>query len=294
MRFAVLDGFDIETLNLGWLRQQISLVGQEPILFSTSIFENIRQGLAGLCSDTSNEQLQDAVVGAAKKANAHDFILDLPRGYETEVGESGLQLSGGQRQRIAIARALIKDPKILILDEAMSALDAKAEQEVQVALEKAAIGRTTIIIAHRLSTIRGADNIAVIAGGGVAEQGSHPDLMARGGIYAQLVQKQEAVSAVRPHQEPFGSDSCHDDVDDLVESGGEKGQVMGLDGSGSEADINHQCREKSISKETSASKDEQVSLWTLTKLVGRFNKPEALTMALGLCCSVIAGIAVPV
>lgn len=258
------------------------------------IIKGIIKAWFGISNVTSDEKLQDVIVRAAKKANAHDFIIDLPRGYETEVGEGGLQHSGGQRQRIAIARALVKDPKILILDEAMSALDAKAEQEVQVALDNAAIGRTTVIITHLLSTIRGADNIFVIAKGCVPEQGRHSDLMARDGVYAKSVQKQEFVLANRRPQEPWTSDFTYDDGGDLVKIGGMSGHVMSLDKSESEADTKKARRGKPISKDDSTSDGTQVSLWTLAKIVGSLSRPEAFTMALGLCCSVIAGCAVSV
>ena len=276
------------------MRQQISLVGQEPILFRTSIFENIRQGLVGVSNAIDDEQVQDIVVRAAKNANAHDFVVDLPLGYETEVGEGGLQLSGGQRQRIAIARALVKDPKILILDEAMSALDAEAEQEIQVALEKAAIGRTTVIIAHRLSTIRGADNIVVIARGSIAEQGSHLDLMAQDGVYANFVQKQEFLSANRLSHPPLTSNSHYDDGNVMAEIEAVDDKFMSHAKRGSEADISKTRSDRSMPTKSSTSWGAQASLWTLAKVVGRLNRPEVFLMALGLCCSVVAGCAVPV
>jgi ATP-binding cassette subfamily B (MDR/TAP) protein 1 len=173
------------------LRSQISLVGQEPILFSTTIFENIRHGLVNSNTKLSAEEVEERVVSAAKNANAHGFIQDLPLAYQTQVGQKGLQLSGGQRQRISIARALINDPRILLLDEATSALDTKSEAAVQSTLESAAVGRTTIIVAHRLSTIQKADNIIVMSEGRVVEQGKHEALISLGGLYAGFVQKQQ-------------------------------------------------------------------------------------------------------
>lgn len=152
-----IDGNEIKDLNLGWLREQMGVVGQEPVLFGTTIGENIRYGRDGVS--------QDEMERAAKAANAHDFIEKLPKKYETLVGERGAQLSGGQKQRIAIARALVRHPKILLLDEATSALDTQSESVVQKALDRARQGRTTIIVAHRLTTIRNADRIIVIKDG---------------------------------------------------------------------------------------------------------------------------------
>ncbi|EGD97754.1 hypothetical protein TESG_08506 [Trichophyton tonsurans CBS 112818] len=188
----MLDEHDIQDLNLRWLRSQLAYVGQEPILFNTTIQENISHGLAYLDDAArSSRDIKAAVIEATKDANAHDFIMALPKGYDTMVGEKGLQLSGGQRQRIAIARALIRDPTILILDEATSALNSRAEKLVQKALTKAAKGRTTIVIAHRLSTIRSADNIVVLSAGEIVERGDHDSLMANQGLYANLVNGQQ-------------------------------------------------------------------------------------------------------
>jgi len=189
---VLLDGHDVSTLNLRWLRQQISLVSQEPTLFGTTIFNNIRHGLIGTKYEHESEEKQkDLIIGAAKMANAHDFISALPEGYETNVGERGFLLSGGQKQRIAIARAMVSDPKILLLDEATSALDTKSEGVVQAALEVAAEGRTTISIAHRLSTIKNADNIVVMTEGRIVEQGTHDELLLKEGAYYNLVQAQK-------------------------------------------------------------------------------------------------------
>jgi ABC-type multidrug transport system fused ATPase/permease subunit len=180
---VAIDGIDIKLLNVKWLRQHTGVVSQEPVLFALSIAENIRYGRDGI-TDADIER-------AAREANAHDFIAQLPQKYETLVGERGAQLSGGQKQRIAIARALVRDPKILLLDEATSALDTESEATVQAALDKARLGRTTIIVAHRLSTIKTADVIYGIKDGVVHEYGTHDELMARGGIYHQLVTNQQ-------------------------------------------------------------------------------------------------------
>lgn len=177
-----LDGQDLRDLPLDWLRGQIAVVSQEPVLFSGTIRENIRYGREG-ASDAEIES-------AARSAFAAKFIEELPEGYDTRVGERGIKLSGGQRQRIAIARALLRDPKILLLDEATSALDSESEHWVQKALEALSEGRTTIVIAHRLSTIRDADQIVVLEQGEVREVGSHAALMERQGAYARLVARQ--------------------------------------------------------------------------------------------------------
>ncbi|GAB4327788.1 MAG: ABC transporter ATP-binding protein [Calditrichia bacterium] len=178
----LIDGVDIRTLPSATLRQLIGIVPQETVLFSTSIKENIRYGNL----TATDEQ----VIAAAKAANAHDFILKMERGYDTYVGERGSQLSGGQRQRIAIARAILKNPKILLLDEATSALDTESERLVQQALEKLMENRTSFVIAHRLSTIMNADEILVIHQGRIVERGNHSQLLEKGGLYSELYQKQ--------------------------------------------------------------------------------------------------------
>lgn len=181
----LLDNVDIRTLQLRWLRDQIGLVNQEPALFATTILENILYGKP----DAKIVEVE----AAAAAANAHSFIALLPNGYNTQVGERGVQLSGGQKQRIAIARAMLKNPKILLLDEATSALDSGSESIVQEALDRLMVGRTTVVVAHRLSTIRNVDTIAVIQHGQVVETGTHEELIAKGntGAYASLIRFQE-------------------------------------------------------------------------------------------------------
>ncbi|XP_077431414.1 ATP-dependent translocase ABCB1-like [Vanacampus margaritifer] len=177
-----IDGHDIRSLNIRYLREMIGVVSQEPVLFATTIAENIRYGR----TDVTQQEIERA----AKEANAYDFIMNLPDKFETTVGDQGTQMSGGQKQRIAIARALVRNPKILLLDEATSALDAESETIVQDALDKVRLGRTTIIVAHRLSTIRNADMIAGFQNGAVVELGTHDQLMAKNGVYHTLISMQ--------------------------------------------------------------------------------------------------------
>jgi len=177
-----VDGVDIREVTLQSLRRQIGVVTQETFLFNDTVANNIKYG--------SPERTQAEVEEAAKAANAHDFIVKLPQGYNTDIGERGVRLSGGQRQRLAIARALLKNPPILILDEATSALDTEAEREVQKALDLLMQHRTTFAIAHRLSTIRRADKILVMEDGRVVEQGTHEELISREGVYKRLYDMQ--------------------------------------------------------------------------------------------------------
>ncbi|PIC44333.1 hypothetical protein B9Z55_004732 [Caenorhabditis nigoni] len=179
----LIDGHDIKFLNIEWLRKTVGVVQQEPNLFKDTIRENLLKG--------NPKATEDEMVYAAQMANAHDFIMKLSEGYDTIIGDGGIQLSGGQKQRVAIARALTRDPKILLLDEATSALDAHSEKLVQDALNKARKGRTTIMIAHRLSTIRGADKIVYLKDGKVAEYGTHEELISLGLQYSMMVDAQK-------------------------------------------------------------------------------------------------------
>ena len=173
-----MDGVPLTQIPLQALRQRIALVPQMPVIFTGTVRENILYGRP--------EATLDEVQAAARAAHANDFIEALPQGYDTDLGDRGVRLSGGQRQRIAIARAMLKNAPLLLLDEATSALDAQSEQMVQAALEQAMQGRTTLVIAHRLATVQKADVIWVLDHGRLVEQGTHAELIARGGLYASL------------------------------------------------------------------------------------------------------------
>lgn len=179
---VLVDGHNVKAVKLESLRSQLGMVPQETILFSGTIGENIAYARA--------EATQDMIESAAKTANAHDFIMGLPDGYDTLVGERGVRLSGGERQRVAIARAILADPRILIFDEATSALDAESERQVQEAMDNLMAGRTTLIIAHRLSTVQHADRIVVLDKGKIVEVGKHAELLSQGGLYSKLYEMQ--------------------------------------------------------------------------------------------------------
>ena len=179
---VLVDGTPLAQLDASWWRKQAALVAQEPILFGCSVQDNITYGCASVA--------HDAVVQAARTANAHTFVSAFPEGYQTLVGERGVQLSGGQKQRIAIARALLVDPRMLLLDEATSALDAESEHVVQEAIDRLMTNRTTVVVAHRLSTISAADTICVVSKGRIVERGSHEELLRLDGTYKQLVARQ--------------------------------------------------------------------------------------------------------
>jgi ATP-binding cassette subfamily B (MDR/TAP) protein 9 len=197
---VLISGRPVEQFDPVWLRRHVAIVGQEPTLFARSIRRNIIYGLEGTVDEPSQADIEEA----ALQSNAHEFIMKMPKGYDTQVGERGVQLSGGQKQRIALARSLVRKPKVLLLDEATSALDTESEAVVQAALDKVMKqqGRTVLVIAHRLSTVKNADLIVCIADGKVAEKGTHDELVAKQGVYATLVQKQiEGMAQAEEHKD---------------------------------------------------------------------------------------------
>jgi ABC-type multidrug transport system fused ATPase/permease subunit len=183
-----VDGHDLRTVKLASLRQQVAVVLQDTFLFNSTVRENLLYGKP----TATDEELHEA----AKVAHAHDFIEALPDRYDTDIGERGVKLSGGQKQRLALARAILADPRILILDEATSSVDAEAEYLIQQALESVLDGRTALVIAHRLSTIRNADKIIALEDGRIIEVGDHRDLLQRGGLYSQLYRRQLELAAL--------------------------------------------------------------------------------------------------
>ncbi|XP_055960362.1 ABC transporter B family member 13-like isoform X2 [Mercurialis annua] len=262
----LLDGHDFKTLHLKWLREQMGMVSQEPALFATTIADNILLG--------KEDASLDQAIEAAKVANAHSFVQQLPDGYQTQVGEGGTQLSGGQKQRIAIARAVVRNPKILLLDEATSALDSESELVVQQALDKIMSNRTTIIVAHRLSTIRDVDTIIVLKNGQVAESGSHLDLLSKAGEYASLVSLQIS-----------SEHSKHSSSIDNSETAGNS--------SFREHDFENQNNKEiqSLNDESivAANRASTPSIWELLKL----NSPEWPYAVLGSVGAVLAGMEAP-
>ncbi|KAI5849348.1 putative Leptomycin B resistance protein pmd1 [Morchella snyderi] len=297
---VLLDGHDISTLNLRWLRENISLVSQEPVLFGTTIYGNVCHGLIGTNHENaSEEEKRDLVVKACIMSNADGFIRTLPEGYETNVGERGFLMSGGQKQRIAIARAIVSDPKILLLDEATSALDTRSEGVVQAALDAASKGRTTIVIAHRLSTIKTADNIIVMRNGEIIESGTHDILLERRAAYYSLVEAQR-ISAANDSAALAVGGSDDEGIDDdeklkltlthASTKGGapvdpedlELGNKLGRTGTA-------KSKSSVALANRTAEKTPQYSLWTLIKMTAGFNRTEKFYMGVGLFFSVIAG-----
>ncbi|XP_003788539.1 ATP-binding cassette sub-family B member 5 [Otolemur garnettii] len=264
--FITVDGKDIRALNVRYYREHIGVVRQEPVLFGTTISKNIKCGRDGV----TDEEMEKA----AKEANAYDFIMEFPNKFNTLVGEKGAQMSGGQKQRIAIARALVRNPKILILDEATSALDTESESVVQAALEKASKGRTTIVVAHRLSTIRNADLIVTIKDGAVAEKGTHAELMAKQGLYYSLALSQD----IKKVDEQMGS------VTDSTESNPSSTPLCSMNSVKSDF---IDKSEESICKETSLP---EVSLLKIFKL----NKSEWPFVLLGTIASILNGTVHPI
>ncbi|KAL0985399.1 hypothetical protein UPYG_G00156400 [Umbra pygmaea] len=276
-----VDGHDVRSLNVRFLREMIGVVSQEPILFATTIAENIRYGRP----DVTQKEIEQA----AREANAYDFIMTLPDKFETLAGDRGTQMSGGQKQRIAIARALVRNPKILLLDEATSALDAESETIVQAALDKVRQGRTTIVVAHRLSTIRNADVIAGFQKGEIVEQGTHKELMEKGGVYHTLVTMQT-----------FNSNDNDEEL--VVEEQGEKSpsvtslsrpslirrkSTKGSSFIGSAKEDKDQTEEKQEDEE-----EEEVPPVSFLEVM-KLNLPEWPYIVLGVICATINGATEP-
>ncbi|KAK9472063.1 P-loop containing nucleoside triphosphate hydrolase protein [Dipodascopsis tothii] len=273
-----LDGVDITELNLRWLRSQISLVSQEPTLFSCSVFDNVAHGLVGSAlADVSPAEKEQLVREACRQANALDFIEALPEGFATGVGERGFLLSGGQKQRIAIARAIVSNPRILLLDEATSALDTKSEGVVQDALDRAAKNRTTIVIAHRLSTIKDADRIIVMKKGQILETGTHAQLIEAQGEYYELVQSQK-IAALKKTEPTF--DEKADAAVAVVEAALAE----------SRKSVDEPALEKIATVAGAAAEPEkQYSVVELIAFIGGLTAPENTFMFLGIFCSFIQG-----
>ncbi|XP_014550350.1 hypothetical protein COCVIDRAFT_115699 [Bipolaris victoriae FI3] len=281
-----VDGVDLADLNLCWWRKQMAYVGQEPTLFNTTIFENIRHGLISSAKVATNDKEdRERVIAAAKAAYAHDFIMALPQGYDTELREKGHSLSGGQRQRIAIARAIVSDPKILLLDEATAALDTHSEKVIQKALESASQTRTTIVIAHRLSTIRNADNIVVMQAGEVVEQGNHDELLAQRGLYAELIHRHQLRTATTEsdtndgaYSEEREDDSSDDDdldLDDIELQELVKNRV-------------ESPQATSSSNKDLAKQDDMPSVWRALWMILQLNWPERWYLCGGIITSLLA------
>ncbi|XP_074938856.1 ATP-dependent translocase ABCB1-like isoform X2 [Phalacrocorax aristotelis] len=274
---VTIDGQDIKTLNVRYLREIIGVVNQEPMLFATTIAENIRYGR----EDITMEEIEKAT----KEANAYDFIMKLPNKFETVVGERGAQLSGGQKQRIAIARALVRNPKILLLDEATSALDTESESVVQAALDKAREGRTTVVVAHRLSTVRNADLIAVFESGVIAEQGNHFKLLERKGIYYKLVNMQ-AIEAEVPSSEK--DENAVSVKKSEYEPEFEESATKGLRRRSSRRSMEKPGAQNGDSDEKTSPPDEELPPASFLKIM-KLNKTEWPYFVAGTLCAIING-----
>ncbi|XP_030639389.1 ATP-dependent translocase ABCB1 [Chanos chanos] len=269
-----IDGHDIRSLNVSHLRKLIGVVSQEPVLFATTIAENIRYGR----EDVTQAEIEQAT----REANAYDFIMKLPNKFDTLVGDRGTQMSGGQKQRIAIARALVRNPKILLLDEATSALDTESEAIVQAALDKVRLGRTTIIVAHRLSTIRNADVIAGFQNGKIVELGTHDELMKKQGVYHSLVTMQTFKSAEK--EEEGSKEVAFDEKSPSATSVTErtlfrqksKGSFVGSE------------KEKKDDGDKETEEEEKLPEVSFLKVL-RLNKPEWPYMVVGVFCAIING-----
>ncbi|KAK0147853.1 Multidrug resistance protein 1 [Merluccius polli] len=268
-----LDGHDVRTLNVRYLREKIGVVSQEPILFATTITENIRYGRP----DVTQREIEQAT----KEANAYDFIMSLPDKFETLVGDRGTQMSGGQKQRIAIARALVRNPKILLLDEATSALDAESETIVRQ-------GRTTLVVAHRLSTIRNADVIAGFRNGEIVELGTHSELMEKQGVYHTLVTTQTFTAAEEGGENAEGEHTTNQKSLSFSESSlYQRKSIKGSSFIGSEGE-KEVLESNEKNKEKIEEKEEDVPPVSFLKVL-RLNLPEWPYILVGLICATING-----
>lgn len=263
---VLIDGYDIRHFNISALRSRLALVSQEPVLFSTSIGENIRYG-----KPDANEL---DIMAAAQDAGAHEFISRLPQGYNTIVGQKGSQMSGGQKQRIAIARALIRNPRISILDEATSALDYQSEKHVQRTLDSLSKGRTTIVVSHRMSAIRNADRILFIDKGNVLEAGSHDDLVQMKGHYYDLIM---AAKWDREGQKASGVLESEENIRGKRLSLG--GQYIGLS-KGVESDF--------------GTEEEKMSHWKAFKRIMKIARPEWIHLFLASFSAVFIGCSIAI
>ncbi|KAK9329587.1 P-loop containing nucleoside triphosphate hydrolase protein [Lipomyces starkeyi] len=285
-----LDGHDITKLNTKWLRQQISLVSQEPTLFGCSVYENVVHGLIGTKYEYApDDDKRKLVIEACEQANAWTFIQTLPDGLDTNVGERGFLMSGGQKQRIAIARAIVSNPKVLLLDEATSALDTKSEGIVQDALDRAAKSRTTIVIAHRLSTIKDADLIVVMSKGKIVEQGRHNGLLEELGTYYGLVQAQKIEKSKNAEHEDH--DSAHTQF-----VTGEKGPDYRDDTN--ILDVARTRTKQSISSlivtNRSVPERRKYGIWKSIAMIYNLTKPELPFILCGSAAAIVNGLGYPV
>ncbi|KII86803.1 hypothetical protein PLICRDRAFT_43464 [Plicaturopsis crispa FD-325 SS-3] len=285
-----LDGVDLKELNIKWLRSQIGLVSQEPTLFATTVKENVMHGLIGTAHEHAPEEEKFRLVkDACIKANADDFILRLPAGYDTVVVERGANLSGGQKQRIAIARAIVSDPRILLMDEATSALDTQSEGIVQDALDKASAGRTTITIAHRLSTVKDAARIFVMGDGLVLEQGTHSELLANpDGPYSRLVQTQR----LREQKDAVEKDGIDSDAGSVKETEKVQKDNMPLARWPTEHSLAGK-RQKELGPVEKKGGNPDHSLPYLFMRIGKLNREGWLSYGIGSIFAIMSGMVYP-
>ncbi|KAG2226169.1 hypothetical protein INT45_003314 [Circinella minor] len=292
---VTLDGNDLTDINVKWLRAQIGVVSQEPVLFNMTIRQNLLMGI-------EYEASREEIIEACKKANCHTFISQLPEGYDTLVGEHGGMLSGGQKQRIAIARAILKNPTILLLDEATSALDTQSERLVQRALDAAAADRTTVVIAHRLSTIRNADLIVVMEKGDLIEQGTHDELLSLKGVYSELVRKQQIATkqvGATEDEEVDEEELMRKENEELLEQQRKINEIMEQN---EKQEDNHLVRMSTVSsidafelklrREKEDRKQRMKQKAPMGKILKQM-RPEWPLLFVGICCAAIAGAIFP-